>query len=400
MVSGSHERPCSNGKLLVAFLCCFASVVWAGAASAEPFVPAHDDVVLETLPRTLTGNDSPLADLQEQLAGDPRNLAAASRLAREYITLGRRRSDPRYFGYAQAVLSPWWNEPEPPPEVLLLRATLLQNRHEFEAALVDLDVLLEAQPRNAPAWLTRAVIHQITGDYREAMQDCLNLLQLASGPVANVCIGSVMAVSGHGERAYDLLSKATSQASDPAMRQWALTSMAQIRMRRGDLDAAAVHFRQALEAGPRDPYLLRVYADFLLDRGRPEQVLDLLENEIRDDALLLRAAIAARDTSREERAREYTLMLEDRFREAKLRGDFLHLRDAALFELELKHDARQALQYAARNWQRQKDPEDALMLLRAAVAANAPTAARPVLEWMKRHGIEDAALSELLEDGE
>ncbi|MDN5871308.1 MAG: tetratricopeptide repeat protein [Nitrococcus sp.] len=389
----------SDHKGLLIFLCCLGSALSAGGVSAEPFIPKSDDVVLETLPRTLSGGDSPLADLSEWLADDPRNLTAASQLAREYITLGRRRSDPRYFGYAQAALAPWWDEPRPPPEVLLLRATLLQNRHEFEAALEDLNALLEIQPRNAQAWLTRAVVHQVTGDYQQAMRDCLNLAQLTGGVAPGICIGNVLAVSGHAGRAYDLLRQAALGARDPALQQWALTSMAQIKMRQGEVEAAARHFEQALQAGPRSPYLLRVYADFLLDRGRAEQVLKLLKDETRDDALLLRAAIAARDAGREALAKKYVAMLEDRFREARLRGDWRHVRDAALFELELQDDAEQALQYAARNWRLQKAPEDALMLLQAAVAANDLMAARPVIEWMKRYGIEDVRLQALLKNG-
>lgn len=374
-----------------------AAALWSAAAPAEPFTPKRDDVVLETLPRTLFGG-GPLAEQRARLADDPDNLALASELAREYITLGRSQSDPRYFGYAQAALDPWWDQPDPPAEVRLLRATLLQNRHHFEAALKDLDAVLESEPRNAQAWLTRAVIHQVTGDYRAAIADCLALTQYTGGAIADVCIGNTLAVSGHAGRAYDLLRSALSRLRHAGMRQWALTTMAQITMRLGENQRAEQHFQQALEAGPRDPYLLRVYADFLLDRDRPNEVLELLADETRDDALLLRAAIAARDAGRYGLAERYTMLLEARFREARLRGDLLHLRDAALFELELKSDAEQALELTRRNWRLQKDPEDARMLLRAAVAANDMMAAKPVIEWIKRYDIEDVTMQTLLEE--
>jgi hypothetical protein len=38
--------------------------------------------------------------------------------------MARSESDPRYNGYAEAALRPWWSLPHPPNSVLLLRAPM------------------------------------------------------------------------------------------------------------------------------------------------------------------------------------------------------------------------------------------------------------------------------------
>jgi hypothetical protein len=57
-------------------------------------------------------------------------------------------------------------------------------------------------------------------------------------------------------------------------------------------ESRASHFKEALALGVRDVYLLGAYADFLLDRDRPQEVRSLLEKEVRIDPLLLSLALA------------------------------------------------------------------------------------------------------------
>ena len=65
------------------------------------------------------------------------------------------------------------------------------------------------------------------------------------------------------------------QASAPE-RLWSLTRLAETEERRGEFTAAEAAFREALAVGLPDVYLQAAYADFLLDRGRPAEVLALL----------------------------------------------------------------------------------------------------------------------------
>jgi len=74
------------------------------------------------------------------------NLPLALRVAQGYLALGRVTGDPRYAGYAEAALGPWWRLDQAPQEVLVVRATLRQRAHQFDAALADLAAVLKANP--------------------------------------------------------------------------------------------------------------------------------------------------------------------------------------------------------------------------------------------------------------
>ena len=58
--------------------------------------------------------------------------------------------------------------------------------------------------------------------------------------------------------------------------------------------------------------------------------------------------------------------------------------------------AGQALAAAQENWRVQREPDDVLILLRAAEAAHRPEVAAPVLEFLRREKLEDARLTPYL----
>lgn len=375
--------------------------VWAFGcvvlAQAVPYIPEQDAEILEQLPRSVGGSVArELRDLHEELALEPNNLELATRLARRYIELGRAEADPRYFGYAQAALKTWWDQPEPPVEALVLRATLRQNRHEFEAALSDLSKALAQDPRNAQAWLTRAVILQVQGHYPEALRSCLPLMNMADLLLAMTCMSGSTSLSGQAGKSYDLLLETlqSSQNASLEVQRWALTLLAEIAARRGDLKAAEQHFKAALGLGAQYAYLLAAYADLLLDQARFEEVEGLLKDAIRIDSLLLRLALAERELG----LASFPLHVESlkaRFAASRKRGDTVHQGEEARFTLHLLKQPRAALQLAQANWAVQREPRDARILLEAALAAHDPQAAKPVLEMLESTAMEDIQLRRL-----
>ena len=124
------SRPC----LLLLIL----SAGYAGAVAA-PFVPAADAEVLEQLPANASDPRArELLALRRAWRAQPQDLATALRLATRYQDEVAATGDPRYMGYAQAALQPWWALPDPPVAVRVLRAMLRQFDHQFDAALADL----------------------------------------------------------------------------------------------------------------------------------------------------------------------------------------------------------------------------------------------------------------------
>ena len=154
------------------------------------------------------------------------------------------------------------------------------------------------------------------------------------------------------------------------------------------------HFRAALALELRDDYLLAAYADFLLEQGRAAEVGALLKKWGPSDNLLLRRALAAKLQKLPE-AQKYAQAVGERFAEAALRGERLHLGEEARYLLDLKGDAKGALAAARENWKTQREPRDAGMLLEAALAAGERKAAAPALRWLEESGFEDARLRRL-----
>lgn len=367
---------------------------WAPSAAAAPYVPADDAKVLERLPSAGNQNLRELRRLHADLGRNPGDLALAIRVATQDIEAGRAESDPRYNGYAEAALGPWMALPNPPNAVLLLRATLRQATHDFHGALTDLNRVIAADPRNLQARLTRATVLQVQGEYSDALKNCLSLALLAENLVTVTCAASVNGLNGHAQASRDGLQTAFDRAGDdapPQLRLWALTILAEIDARAGDGVAAERHFRQALALGLRDGYLLGAYADFLLDAGRPHEVVTLLENESRIDALLLRIALAEQ-TLGTPSLPQHVADLGERFRMSRLRGDASHQREEARFTLHLLNNGSEALRLAEANWSVQHEPWDARILLEAARAVDDPVAARPVLEWLRTAQLEDGQI--------
>lgn len=372
----------------------------SGDLIAEPYRPTTDSEILERLPGGVSNHEMRrLRELRAELSHRPRDLDLAVRTARHLIERARAEGDPRYNGYAEAALKPWWNSAEPPSEVLLLRATLRQSSHRFDEALDDLGRLLSLRPRNVQAWLTRATILQVRGELDAALESCLALSRFAEPLVAIACTTGVRSLGGDAARSHDFLEQALEARTDvdPNLRVWVVTGLAEMATRLGHARQAEDHFRQALDIAPPGPYLLAAYADFLLDHDRPREVVRLLEGKERVDTLLLRLAQAEQHLGSANFA-EHARALEARFRAAQSRGDTTHQGDEARFRHHLQNRYDEALRLALENWRVQREPRDARLVLESALATRDPAAAEPVLAWMRKTGLEDVRLALLADE--
>ena len=369
----------------------------ASAVFAAPRIPLNDSEVLERLP--VRPNDPAMREIKEMrsaLARDPRNLELADRLARRYFGQALAQGDPRYVGYAQAALKPWWDLPEPPTQVLVMRATLLQYRHEFAAALADLARVLERDPENARAWSLRAVIHLVQADYAASRRDCASFARLVDELSAAGCVSFIDGMTGRARASLETLNRALARASDVSAEQklWVFLRLADMAWRLNDAVLAEQYFKRALALGLTDGFLLAAYADFLLDYGRAQEVVALLKNWTLADPLLLRLALAEHALKMPS-AREHQATLADRYAAARLRGDTTHEQEESRFCLQMLQQPVDALRLAQSNWKVQREPRDARVLLEAAVATRQPEAAQPVIDWMKETHIEDWYLQRL-----
>ncbi|NOT11023.1 MAG: hypothetical protein HOP23_04180 [Methylococcaceae bacterium] len=373
-----------------------SALLFCGHLIAAPFIPSSDDQILEQLPIISNSVRSDLGVLRQRLSSNPEQIDTAITLAQNYIAIGKAEADPRYYGYAQGVLQSWWNETDPPSAILLLRATILQNRHEFENALRDLDTLLQRNPQTIDARLAQAVILIVQARYDEAKQSCLKLIEFKDALPAMTCLGHVGSLTGKASESFALLSDGLNNAiaASEDQRLWSLTVLAEMAVRMGKPEDAQRYFSDALKIRQNDVYLLTAYADFLLDQKRPSEVVALLSEKTRIDALLLRFALAKQQLGSKDLP-SLIDTLKARFAASLLRGQSLHQGDEARLMLFLFNLPKEALTLAKANWQAQREPRDARILLEAALAAQQPEAAQPVIDLMNSSGMEDNTLKPL-----
>lgn len=372
----------------------------APKAAAGTRVPSDPAEVLET---ALTPTNDPRrreeAALRRVLAASPENVPAAIALARLEIELARETSDPRHLGRAQAALAPWWDKEDAPVPILVLRATIAQSLHDFEGALVDLDRALKRDPRDGQAWLTRAVVLTVIARYDEARASCASAAQHAGDVAGVVCDAQISCVTGTARETTERLTALleANKEAPAAERLWARSVLAECTLRAGNAGAAENHLKTILAEDPEDTYARAAYADLLLDGGRNVDAAQLLRGREANDTLLLRLAIAehrAKTPFAESRADA----LGARFDASRARGDVVHRREEARYWLEVRGDPEKALELAKANWEVQREPADARVLLEAARAAGAKKDAQPVLEWLAATKHEDPILARLAKD--
>lgn len=389
----SPERALSSGAR-VAVVLLLAGIAFA--SSAAPRVPDSDQVVLERLPSSPL--DGELETLRRTLHARPRDLKLASTTAWKLVLQARRLGDPRYLGYAQAVLRPWWQQPLAPTEVLLVRATIRQNRHQFDAAIEDLERVLEREPGHVNARLTLAVVQVVTGSPRAALESCSKLVSTAGHLVRVACHSLAAGHAGDLDGAYRRLVRgvARDRRAAPSLRAWSFGILADIAYRMGHAEAARQHLVQAIALDADDRFVRLQLADLMLAEGQLGDVESLLAPIADSDAALLRRALAAKRQD-DERHVALSATLQRRFDEQRRRGDSTHRGAEARYLLHLRAKPYEALQAAIENWALQREPADARILLESALASKDIEAAMPVLDWMRRTGIEDVHLEALVQ---
>jgi len=368
----------------------------AGSALAAPFTPASDAEVVERLPVASDPALRTVESLRRQLASRPDDAALRLDIAQRYFALAMAQGDPRYVGYATSTIGPLEHAAADNMRYWLVRGQLQQYSHDFDGALASLKRASEIDPQAVEPVAWRAAIHMVQAHYAPAAAECDRLAKIAAPLIAQGCTAYVRGTTGQLTPAYDMLARAVAAQKDtaPELTLWLQTRLAEMAARLQRWGDAERHYRSALAVGVTDQFLLASFADFLLERERPLEVLQLLAGWERSDILLLRLALAGRAAG-DPRAGDWARQLRERFLAAARRGDRLHEQEAARWALELEGDPARALAYARSNYTRQKEPRDAEILLRAALAAKQADAAQPALGWLKNSAYEDPSLQAL-----
>jgi Flp pilus assembly protein TadD len=364
----------------------------------SPYIPATNDEVLQAVPAVADPAVVQMRKLRAAFDAAPQSLSAAKQLADAYIDYSRQIGDAHFAGYAEAVIAPWVHLPRPPAPALVTQAVILQYRHSFNEARALLQKALKAEPADAQAWLTMGTLDMVQGDYETAAKDCGQVSHRASVEIGLACFASLRSYTGHAHESLAALRQLeiSSQHAPAPYQGWIQGLLAESAERLGDWALAETHYRKALGILPQDNFLLVAYADFLLDRARPREVLPLLADHAQSDTAFLRLALAqsALHSGQEQR---YSWIMAARFEALRLRGSDYFGREESRFALQLQHDPTTALGMALRNWQLQRAPWDARVVLEAALAAKQPEAAAMVIEFLANTGLEDPTLEPMVQ---
>ena len=390
---------------LIAFASLFVAnpAVGVGEASVPPapfkapYIPVSDEQILQGVPSTADPAVLAMKTLRTALDTSPMDFEAAKSLANAYVDYSRQVGDAHYAGYAEAVIAPWVAKQAPPAGALVTQAIILQYRHQFPEARVLLQRALKIDGRNAQAWLTLATLDMVQGDYDAAAKDCARVSNHAGVETGLGCFGSLRSYTGQARQSLVLLHQVeiNTAHAPPNYRAWIQGLLAESEERLGDWPMAEGFYRSALQLQPEDNFLLVAYADFLLDRLRPREVLPLLADHVQSDTAFLRLALAQAAIHGAETQR-YTWIMSARFEALRLRGSDYFGREESRFALQLQHNPQTALDMALRNWQAQRAPWDARVVLEAALAAGKPQAAVETLDFLDKTKLEDPILEPMM----
>ena len=387
-----------RSSLAGAWLFLLLAVVGVAPLCAAPIVPTHDDEVIEVLP-AITGSRAEERRLRKQLAQQPRDAALALTVAKRYLDQAHELGDPRFAGMAMSAIEAWTDEATMPDGVLMMRASLQQYLHEFDASVRSLQHLLarpSAQPR-PQAWLTLATVRRVQGRYADSDAACKQVAQAGAALHANACLAENLALRGDVERARAAFNGLLAAPQLPVeTRAWLTTSLAELEQRAGRAAPADAAFRAALKLMP-DAYATLAYADFLIEQKRPAQALAVLKDQVRSDAVVLRLAIAGTQAKTASAAADAAEMRE-RIALANQRPDakVFHGREQSMFALWVDKQPERALELARGNAAQQREPLDLLVLAQAARASGQPAALQEAQRLTQEVGLHDQRVKDLL----
>src|SRR5690606_36720361 len=386
---------CDVRSLASLFIALAVHLLIAQAAHAlgTPIPVSDAQQVIYVLPQH--AEQPVLRALQIRLRANPGDEAALIELGERYLALAAASGDERYLGYAEQLLVDR-KVVSRSAAVTVLHARLLQRPHKFAEAMTVLAPLLTTSQRHADAHLLAAFIEMARGDAAAALPYCTATLSIS--PTQGIhCIARAQALQGHALAALEkltLLQQSGILAADER-RELPMTR-AEIAARLGRDDLALPLWRQLLQDHTQTVLVRQQLADLYLRSGRHADVMSLLTAEALPVSLQLRKTIAARALN-DSHAATLHENLRNYFSVAILRDADYASRDHALYLLHVENNAAAALDAAWKNWNTQREPDDALVVLEAAAAAGKSNeAVRTVALWQQRTHLEDVRIDTAL----
>jgi tetratricopeptide (TPR) repeat protein len=333
-------------------------LIWVGVCAfglhlpsiAAPYTPADGSTVVATW--QVLDNKQEVINLKR---------------VREFIEQGQYPGESDYrYGHAKTWLqSQLTQDKKVSAELLYLYARVLQHQHQFDSALKYLNDALALNPEDTNSWLLKANIHMVQGDANLAKQACLAMLGSANIMVLSACALDVASQDGQLDKSYQELNRLyTSQGlADSPEQQWIVQMLADMALR-NDMPAAADTHLKSFSLNTASVSVLALWADTQLALLKYDKILLRLApivnaHPIQDDALLLRLAMAEKESSK---LPYWQNIFAQRVTLRELRKDSLHAAELARYYLVVNIQPKKALYWAEVNWQVAKQHDDRNLL--------------------------------------
>ncbi len=351
--------------------------------SPERLVPAPTDVLIRGLPLDRSGSFVPGSTAEA-------SLTEATGMARQRFLLAMDQGDPSWLGQAQALLRPWWAVQELPAETLFVRGLVKQGLHDFESSRQDFERALSIEPNRPEFWSWLLALDLVGSRLTQAQSTCQQIGVRFGVREADACQGVIHYRSGQAEQGLRLLDGLVGRQGfrEGSAADWLAFHRGEARRVLGQPQLALQVWLKALESGAR-PHGLRLAAVELLNdlgRFRFAQAGKLNDQEPRSDALLVQAIRSARGLGQQDLARNLTQVFRERLARQTARGELNNERPVLVFLLDVENKPEQALVLARQAWATQREPADAVLYGRAALANQNRDAAKELVTWLEQTG--------------
>ena len=361
--------------------------------------PPPDQIVLPASVHTQGNQVDSLREVEREWRKNRNDLPAALRYARAVFLLGLTEGDLRWYGSAKAALQPWWNTRILPAEGHFLRALVKQGFHDFKGGIDDLSAAIAIDPTEPEYWSWRFSLHLLKADIAAARADCGAIRQRLGNDEGQACEATLFYRTGRPTQAVPIFNRLANLPGyqGPFTQDW-------LRYHQGEAYRAAGMYAQAIDVWEKhlqvrpNSHLVRLSLTELLNQqGQYAKARRHASSTSPTDALLVQALLASRGLKDNDTQR-LADQFENRMNNQALRGENLIERPTMVYLITYGRDNAQGLQLAADNWSTQNEPADAVLLVQAALKANQPRRAQPVLDWMAATGYTDPVLKALAEE--
>lgn len=328
-----------------------AALTLATSAAAERlprYRPDQAATIVATIP----------AAVQQAVAA--RNTPVALAQLRAWIELAVTTEDTRLLGHVEARLAPLLDDPETATEALFLKAWAEQHRHDFNAALRNINTVLIHEPRHLGALRTRAMLMLATGAQPELRRHCAQLLLAGDADYARLCTALWLHGESRLQEAAAALDALISNARDANTRDEARRARAVIALALSQPEIALLAIDGISSVRPAD---LRLKTRVQIARGEPATALPTAD--LGDEALLLRALASTRQARADADAMRQLFL--DRLAERERADDDSAEALAVEYFLDVAPDPQRASAHARRLLTAARDPMAIALARRAGV---------------------------------